>query len=186
MEREAFSVGQLTNAGFTLMVNGRKYRFAELRVRDYGLIEDHLRRLQPKATDSLAKAVKEFGFTPEQLGVLLIVAYERDLQWPSPIDTVPGMQSIMNDEAARIDFIRLSLAEHQPELTEAEAADVAGSLSWLQLRRVLAWGISGKECNDPGDQEDNPLGESPSVSTGTPESSPLLSNSDSVGTRSAE
>lgn len=183
MEQRAFTVGDLTNAGFTLTIKGKKYRFVELKVRDYGLIEDHLRRIQPKATESLARAVKDFGFTPEQLGALLVVAYEQDLAWPRPIDSMAGMFSVINDAEARFDFIRLMLADHHPDMTESEAREVIGSLGWIQLRHAIAWGISGKLW---GDQENNPLGESPSVSTGTPESSPPSSNSDSVGTRSAE
>lgn len=185
MEQRSFTIGDLTNAGFTLMVNGRKYRFAELITRHYGLLEDHLRRIQPKAVDLITKSVKEFGFTPEQIGAMLIIAYERDLQWPSPIDSIPAMEAIVSDAEARNDFVRMSLEAHQPGITAAEAREVAESLTRPQLRRVFAYGIDGSGSDDPGKSENNPLGESPSVSTGTPEFSAPSSNSGSAGTRSA-
>lgn len=176
MEQESYSVGQLTNAGFVLEVNGRKYRFAELLTRHYGLLEDHLRRIQPRATTALIEASKYLNFTPEQLGMFMIVAYERDLTWPSPVDSVTSMYAIMTDAEARNDFIRCSLEIHQPGITAAEAREVAESLTRQQLRRVLGWGISGKESG--GDGEAAGVGESPSASTGTPASSPPASKSD--------
>lgn len=160
MEAESFSIGQLTNAGFTLKVNGREYRFAELLTKHYGLLEDHLRRIQPKATAALADAVKGFSLTPEQIGMLLIVAYERDLTWPSPVDSIQSLQAIMTDAQARNDFVRFSLEVHQPGITAAEAREVADNLTRQQLRRVIGWGLSGSDV-DGGSSEGGPgLGES--------------------------
>lgn len=164
MEAESFSIGQLTNAGFVLEVNGRKYRFAELLTKHYGKLEDHLRRIQPRATTALAESVKAFGFTPEQIGMFMIVAYERDLTWPSPVDTVTSMQAIMTDAEARNDFVKFSLEIHQPGITSSEAREVADNLTRQQLRRVIGWGLSGKDVDAPeqkaAEQEGGPgLGE---------------------------
>lgn len=175
--QESFTVGQLTNAGFLMHVNGRDYRFAELTTRHYGLLEDHLRRIQPKATDALAAAVKTLDLSPDQLGLFLIVAYERDLTWPSPVDSVQGMTALMMDAQARNDFVRMSLEVHQPGITAAEAREVADSLTRMQLRRVIGWGLSGKDPEPDADGEPSPVGESLSGSTGTPESSAQASKS---------
>lgn len=164
MEAESFSIGQLTNAGFTLKVNGREYRFAELLTKHYGLLEDHLRRIQPRATASLAAAVKDFGLSPEQIGMLLIVAYERDLTWPSPVDSLQSMQAIMTDAQARNDFVRFALETHQPGISAAEAREVADSLTRQQLRRVIGWGLSGSDVDKASTDEKGPgLGESRSA-----------------------
>lgn len=163
MEAESFSIGQLTNAGITLKVNGREYRFAELLTKHYGKLEDHLRRIQPKATAALAEAVKSFGFTPEQVGMYMIVAYERDLLWPSPVETLISMTALMTDADARSDMIRCSLEIHQPGITAAEAREVADGLTRMQLRRVTAWAIYGTESALEKGEGGTGLGESPSA-----------------------
>ncbi|MBI1324367.1 hypothetical protein GC170_14445 [bacterium] len=158
-DQESFTVGQLTNAGFTLTVNGRAYRFAELTVRHYGLLEDHLRRIQPKAADVYLDMAKKLGLSPDQIAAFMIPAYERDLYWPLPVDSVPAMQMLMTDALARNDFVRMALEVHQPGITAAEARDVAESLTRMQLRRVIGWGLGGRDIEPGEDQETNPLGE---------------------------
>ena len=121
--KETFTVDQLTNGGFTLNVIGRDYRFSELRMKDYGRLQNHLKRIQPKAVDVLTSAVGKLNMAPADLTEAILTANERDLYWPVSVDSPPGLSMIQNDDEARTDFVKFVLEKHQPSISTGEARE---------------------------------------------------------------
>lgn len=158
--KETFTVDQLTNGGFTLTVNGREYRFSELRMKDYGRLQNHLKRIQPRAVDVLTASIGKLSMAPTDLTEAILTANERDLYWPVSVDSPPGLSMIQNDDEARLDFVRFVLEKHQPGITTGEAREVTESLSLRQFSQVAVFAVTGKlpdeivrEAASPGEQK---------------------------------
>lgn len=168
--KESFYIDELVNAGMAVKIDGRELRFAELRVKDYARMQEHLRRIQPKPSDLVASALKNSGLPAEDIARAMIGAYEADLYWPASIDSKLGMRLIENDPGARAALIRYSLEKHHPTLSESEVAAIVESMS-LRLWGVIAvYVATGKRPSDPeedrNDEESGP-GEPESGPTGT-------------------
>lgn len=142
--KETFTVDQLTNGGFTLNVLGRDYRFAELRMKDYGRLQNHLKRIQPKAVDVLTSSIGKLNLAPNDLTEAILTANERDLYWPVSVDSPPGLSMIQNDDEARTDFVRFVLEKHQPGITTGEAREVQESLSLREFSQIAVFAVTGK------------------------------------------
>lgn len=144
MSTESFTLEQLTNAGIVEVVNGRPYRFSELRCKDYGRLQDRIRKLQPKAVDTLKEVFKDRPASPTDLADAFLKGYERDLYWPASADSTLGLGIIQNDRESRVELVRYLLEKHHPNITAAEAAEVEESMTLRQFSRVAVYGITGK------------------------------------------
>jgi hypothetical protein len=164
--KETFTVDQLTNGGFTLNVIGRDYRFSELRMKDYGRLQNHLKRIQPKAVDVLTSAVGKLNMAPADLTEAILTANERDLYWPVSVDSPPGLSMIQNDDEARTDFVKFVLEKHQPSISTGEAREVVESLSLREFSQVAVFAVTGKMPEEIV-REQQTQGESTRASTGT-------------------
>lgn len=164
--KESFSINQLTNGGFVLAIGGREYRFSELRMKDYGRLESHLKRIQPKAEDAVLKAAKELKFAAGEAQEAILKAYERDIFWPVSVDSPPGLGMIQNDDDARTDFIRFCLEKHQPGITSAEAREIQAEMTLKQFSTIAVFAVTGRLPEEIA-REAATEGEPPSRSTGT-------------------
>jgi hypothetical protein len=169
MKASAFSIDSLTNSGLVLKIDGRELRFAELRVKDYGRMQEHLRRIQPKPSDMVEAALIKSKATPQETAQGMIMAYEMDLFWPASVDSKVGMTLIQSDPGARSALIRYSLEKHHPDLTETEAAAIAESMSFRLWSAIAHFAVTGHVPGEPdGEGEPDSPGESrPPGPTGT-------------------
>lgn len=165
-EKQYFSLQDLTNGGFSMEIGGRNYRFSELRTKDYGRLQDHIRRIQPKAVDVLSAVVKDLKLSPEDLTESILKAYERDIFWPVSCDSAPGLGMIQNDEQARIDLIRFCLEKHQPGITVAEAREIQDLMTVKQFSAMAVFAVTGK-LPDQLALEGKAQGETTNLPTGT-------------------
>lgn len=143
-KEQCFRLDQLTNGGFVQQIGDREYRFSELRAKDYGRIQDHMRRIQPKAVDVLTAAIKDLKLSPEDLTEAILKAYERDIFWPVSCDSAPGLGMIQNDEDARCDLIKFCLEKHQPGITSAEVREIQSVMTLRQFSAVAVFAVSGE------------------------------------------
>lgn len=165
-ERQHFSLQDLTNGGFSMEIAGRFYRFSELRTKDYGRLQDHIRRIQPKAVEVLSSVVKDLKLAPEDLTESILKAYERDIFWPVSCDSAPGLGMIQNDEAARTDLIKFCLEKHQPGISSAEAREIHEQMTVKQFSAMAVFAVTGK-LPDELAKEGKVQGETMNLPTGT-------------------
>lgn len=167
---ESFYLDDLVNAGMVINVNGRDLRFAELRVKDFARMQEHIRRIQPKPSDVVAAALAKSGASPEELTKAMVGAYEADLFWPASIDTRFGLCLIERDEGARHALIRFALEKHHPDLSESEANRIASEMSFRQWSVVALFVTTGKRPGSPDEGPESGQGERqrPQATTGTP------------------
>lgn len=167
--KESFYIDELVNAGMAVTIDGREYRFAELRVKDFARMQEHLRRIQPKPSDLVAAALKNSCLPAEDIAKAMIGAYEADLYWPASIDTQLGLRLIENDPGARAALVRYSLEKHHPTLSDSEVTAIVDSMS-LRLWGVIAvYVTSGKrphELDEEPEKEESGPGESKPAPTG--------------------
>lgn len=171
MEKESYYLDELVNSGMAVTIDGREFRFAELRVKDFARMQEHLRRIQPKPSDLIASALKSSGLAAEEIAKAMIVAYEADLYWPASIDSQLGMRMIESDPAARAALVRYSLEKHHPNLTEFEAGAIIESMSlrlWNVIAVYVASGRRPTDTHDTPEKEESGPGEPASGQTGTP------------------
>lgn len=169
MEKESFYIDELVNAGMAVTIDGREYRFAELRVKDFARMQEHLRRIQPKPSDLVASALKNAGLTAEDIAKAMILAYEADLYWPASIDSQLGMRMIESDPVARAALIRYSLEKHHPSLTEIESAALIEAMSlrlWNVIAVYVATGKRPTDMREATEKEESGPGEPGSAPTG--------------------
>lgn len=167
---ESFYLDDLVNAGMVLSVNGRELRFAELRVKDFARMQEHVRRIQPKPSAVVAEALAKTGASPEELAKAMIGAYEADLFWPASIDSRFGLSLIERDAGARQALVRYSLEKHHPEISESEANEIAAEMTFRQWSVVALFVTTGKRPGTPAEETDGAEGEhAPNpAATGTP------------------
>jgi hypothetical protein len=161
----AFSIDQLTNGGFPLEIGGKVYRFAELRAKDYGRLQGHIRRIQPKAVDVLSSVIKDLKLTPEDLTESILKAYERDIFWPVSCDSPPGLGMIQNDDEARTDLIKFCLEKHQPGITSTEAREIQEQMTVRQFSAVAVFAVTGRLPEEILAEQNDPERQSPSTGT---------------------
>ena len=162
--KESFYLDDLINAGLEMEVAGRRWRFAELRVKDFARMQEHLRRIQPKPSELVAQALNAAGVSDEEKAKAMLTAYEADLYWPAAVDTKVGLHLIEKDSGARSAMIRYSLEKHQPSLSESEAQEIADSMSfrqWAMIANYIVTGMRPKSPEPEGAAPEGDTGESP-------------------------
>jgi hypothetical protein len=168
MKAPAFALDNLVNAGYVVNIDGRELRFAELRVKDYGRMQEHLRRIHPKPSSMVEEALIKSKATAQEMAQGMIMAYEMDLFWPASVDSKIGMTLIQGDPGARAALIRYALEKHHPDLTESEATAIAESMSFRLWSVIATYSVTGRRPTDQTEEDelDQP-GESPAGPTGT-------------------
>jgi len=169
--KESFYIDELVNAGLEMEVEGRKLRFAELRVKDFARLQEHLRRIQPKPSDLVREALKDAGLTNEERSRAMVAAFEADLYWPATVDSKTGLHLIEKDAGARSALIRYTLEKHHPTLTESEAQEIADSMTFRQWAVIANFVVAGRRPRDPEPEaEPKPEGE---TAEGEPDPMPV-------------
>lgn len=169
--KDSYYVDELINAGMVVEIDGREYRFAELRVKDYARLQEHIRRIQPKPSDLVATALKNSGVSADDIAKAMILAYEADLYWPASFDTQLGLRLIENDPGARAALVRYSLEKYHPTLAESEVAALVDSMSFRLWGVIAVYVTSGKRPRDldiEPSSEESGQGEPASAATGSP------------------
>lgn len=162
---ESFYIDELVNAGLEMEIEGRKLRFAELRVKDFARLQEHLRRIQPKPSELVANAIKTAGLSEEEKSRAMLAAYEADLYWPATVDSKTGLHLIEKDAGARSALIRYCLEKHHPSLTESEAQEITDSMTFRQWAVIANFVVAGRrpgspepegETGEPGERNPGP------------------------------
>jgi hypothetical protein len=146
---ESYYIDELVNAGLEMEIEGRRLRFAELRVKDFARLQEHLRRIQPKPSDLVANALKHASVTDEEKSRAMLAAYEADLYWPATVDSKTGLHLIEKDAGARSALIRYTLEKHHPTITESEAQEIADSMTFRQWAVIANFVVAGRRPGSP-------------------------------------
>jgi hypothetical protein len=144
---EAFYIDKLANSGIEVKMAGATFRVRQLTLRDQGVLQAIIRKLQPFPSEKAKKLV--IGMDKQVAGDVMKEALKADLFYPTPVASPEGLQLLVNSDEGQKALLKAAIGRNEG-VSDSTIEDLYGELSYAEFMRIAAIAVSGEDPeNDP-------------------------------------
>lgn len=133
-----FHIDRLSNTGFDVEIGSKTYRIKQFSLRDQGNLQAIIRKVQPHPVTETIELVK--GMPSGVAAEMLKDARKAAQLWPQAVTTQDGLQILVNSGEGQKAVLRFAMG-----LSDSEAEELMGDLSFQDFMRIAAIAISGED-----------------------------------------